>query len=386
LKTLALYVLAAGVSVTVAMAANPHLDRSIVQSGCPACHESHGVSRSPMLPAPQTEVCLSCHGSKARADQQVSRGVMSPNANLQLLTPTLAQPFTHPISEDAYSRREPGVVTCTSCHTPHRSTTNFSQRLIPLGQQKLSTRNPTRPEFQLCESCHGDQGVDTQNLLDISHLINPNNSSFHPIESSAPGTSPSVVPRLAGQVINCTDCHGNSKQAGPRGPHGSDFRYILTLQYVTVDGDRESLSTYALCYGCHEREAVLETSPFPQHGMHIVGQRASCATCHNAHGSVDNRALVRFGEETIIGGVSPSVTTGLLRFESSGQGSGACYLTCHGVDHNPKTYGGEMGIIETLSGPQLQPFGLDVESVPGGQPQPGKKQRKHQERPPPRER
>jgi predicted CXXCH cytochrome family protein len=378
-------VFGAGAAASIVLAANPHLDRSIVQSGCPACHESHGASRSPMLPAPQTEVCLSCHGSKAEADQQVSRGVMSPNANLQLLTETLAQPFTHPISGDAYSRHEPGVVTCTSCHTPHRSTTNVAKRLIPLGQQKLSTRNPTRLEFQLCESCHGDQGVDTQNLLDISHLINPNNSSFHPIESSAPGTSPSVVPRLAGQVINCTDCHGNSKQAGPRGPHGSDFRYILTLQYVTVDGDRESLSTYALCYGCHEREAVLEASPFPQHNMHIVGQRASCATCHNAHGSVDNRALIRFGEETIIGGVSPSVTSGQLRFESSAQGSGACYLTCHGVDHNPKTYGGEMPVFDTLAGPQTGPFGIRQQSTPpAGPAQPRKKPSRRPDEPPPR--
>lgn len=337
-----------------------------------------------MLPAPQIEVCLSCHGSRAQADRQVSRGVISPNASLQPLTETLTQAFTHPLSEEAYSRHEPGVVTCTSCHTPHRSTTNFSERLIPLGQQKLSTRNPTQPEHELCESCHGDEGVDTQNLLDISHLINPNNSSFHPIESSAPGTSPSVVPRLAGQVINCTDCHGNSKEAGPRGPHGSDFRYILTLQYVTLDGDRESPATYALCYSCHQREAVLEASPFPQHGMHIVGQRASCATCHNAHGSVDNRALIRFGEETIIGGVSPSVSTGLLRFESSAQGSGACYLTCHGVDHNPKAYGGEAIMVETLAAPQLAPLGAEMQRAPLAPPPPKKQKKPRAERPPPR--
>lgn len=365
-------------------AVNSHMDRSLLQAGCPSCHESHGASRSPMLPAPQVEVCLSCHGSRTKADAQIARGVMAPNVELTLLTNTLTEPYTHPLSPEAFSREEPGVVTCTSCHTPHRGTSESSRREASLGSARLSTRDPTRLEWELCQSCHGSAGVKTQSLLDISRLTNPNNPSYHPIEAPAPGTSPSIIAEVAGQVVNCTDCHGNSNRSGPRGPHGSSIRFLLSRNYVTVDGDRESPQAYALCYECHDRDAVLEASPFPQHRQHIVDLRASCATCHSAHGSVDNRALIRYGEEVTIGGVSRSISTGLLRFDSTGEGSGACYLTCHAVDHNPKSYGGEMPVIDTLAGPQPGTFGIGLEaSPPAGPPQPTKKPSRRPAEPPP---
>jgi predicted CXXCH cytochrome family protein len=113
-----------------------------------------------------------------------------------------------------------------------------------------------------------------------------------------------------------------------------------------VDGNQESPQAYGLCYGCHDRELVLGGIPFPDHARHIVDYRAACATCHNPHGSVDNRALIRFGEETQLSGVTASASTGRLAYVSEVQGSGACYLTCHGYDHAPASYGMEaqMGI------------------------------------------
>jgi predicted CXXCH cytochrome family protein len=374
-----------GFAATAAsFAVNSHMDRSLLQAGCSSCHESHGVSNSPMLPAPQLEVCLSCHGSRTKADTQIARGVMAPNVELTLLTNTLTEPYTHPLTPEAFSRDEPGAVTCTSCHTPHRGTSEPRTNEASIGSARLSTRDPTRFEWELCQGCHGSAGVKTQSLLDISRLTSPNNPSYHPIEAPAPGTSPSIFPDLSGQVINCTDCHGNSNRSGPRGPHGSSIRFILSRNYVTVDGDRESPQAYRLCYECHDRDAVLEASPFPEHGQHIVDFQASCATCHSAHGSVDNRSLIRYGEEVTIGGVSRSISTGLLRFESTGEGSGACYLTCHAVDHNPKSYGGEMPVIDTMEGPQPGLFGADVESSAPGPPQPMKKPRQRPADPPPR--
>src|SRR5262245_61496139 len=31
---------------------DPHLDRSLLPEGCPACHRGHGVARSPLLSGP----------------------------------------------------------------------------------------------------------------------------------------------------------------------------------------------------------------------------------------------------------------------------------------------------------------------------------------------
>jgi hypothetical protein len=214
--------------------------------------------------------------------------------------------------------------------------------------RKLSTRDPSRLEYELCESCHGGKEQLAESRLGVSRLLNPDNRSYHPVEAPAVDDSPSLRPERSGQEVNCTDCHGNDRTE-PRGPHGSAFRYILRADYVTVDGNAESLATYALCYECHERDKVLGSPAFPQHRMHIVDERASCATCHDPHGSVENPALIHFGEDTAAAGVSPSIQAGSLAFVSTGPGSGECYLTCHGRDHAPEIYGGVLPIEPTVS-------------------------------------
>lgn len=345
--------LAAATAVVAEAQIDPHLDPTRMLGGCSSCHQGHGLSRSPMLSAPQKEVCLACHDSRAGADQRAGMGQLSADARPQLLGSALAQPFTHPLTDEAFSRHEPDAVTCTSCHTPHRGMRSREAASTPAGRLKPSTRDPLRFEYELCQGCHGSEGAATQSPLDLSRLTNPNSRSSHPIEAPALETSPSVQAELTGQEINCSDCHGNSDADGPVGPHGSSVRYILSQQYSTVDGNEESETTYALCYSCHDREAVLERSPFPLHQLHVIDARASCATCHSAHGSVDNRALIRFGEETFLAGVAASISTGRLAFFSDAPGTGSCSLTCHGVDHGPLGYGGEASIVGTTADPPL---------------------------------
>ncbi|MFQ5349423.1 MAG: cytochrome c3 family protein [Thermoanaerobaculia bacterium] len=325
-------------AASAASGIHPHLDRSSVTGGCRACHEGHGVSRSPMLPGPQSTVCLSCHSSQAAADAMSARGLLSATAEPPLLSLDLSQPFSHPLDVEAFSRREPGVVTCTSCHSPHRL--SGEPPSAAAGSRRLSTRDPNRFENQLCADCHGSAGVTTESLFDLSRFTSPNNRSFHPLEAPAVERSPSLRAELRDREINCTDCHGNSDPAGARGLHGSAVRHLLKAGYATVDGSPESLETYQLCYDCHDRDRILDdTSPFPLHRRHVVDRQVACATCHNAHGSVDNRALVRFGEETFLANVGPSGFADRLEFVSSGPGSGSCFVSCHGIDHAPASYG-----------------------------------------------
>lgn len=327
----------------LATAASPHLDPSLMLAGCASCHAGHGASGSPMLPSGQTELCLSCHGSENDVQRRIAEGVLAAGAAPPLLDTALAQPHRHRLDAAATSRFETQAVTCTSCHAPHRGLPPAGD--TGPGRRKLSPLDPSRFEFQLCEGCHGGAGAATQDLLDISRLLSPENRSFHPVEAPAPDRSPSVRPELSGQYINCTDCHGNDDPAGARGPHGSSVEKLLVASYVRTDGSPESADTYALCYRCHNRAALLSGSgPFPEHRTHVVEERTACATCHNPHGSVTNRALIRFGEETTLGGVKPS-SSGRLEFLSPGQGSGLCYLTCHGEDHDPKGYGAGAALI-----------------------------------------
>ena len=317
-------------------AQTPHMDPSRVPGGCPACHVGHGIPESPMLGQPVEATCLQCHGTLSDRNAMVTRNMLAGDATPPLLSSALSQPYVHPMETGATSASLATTSTCTSCHAPHRGSLDAGE--VPPGAPKRSPRNPSRFEYELCESCHGRAGVTTQDVTDISRLLYPGNPSYHPVEAPAAETSPSVIDSLKGGQINCTDCHGNADPTGAAGPHGSPVQYILRRSYNTTDGP-ESEEAYALCYGCHDRDKILSSAAFPEHGEHIQEIGASCATCHNPHGSVINRALIRFGEETIVSGVAPSPSTGRLAFESTGPGSGACYLICHGKDHGPATYG-----------------------------------------------
>lgn len=338
LKTL-IWVVTIGLGSGV-WAIDPHMDPTVLPEGCPACHRGHGKPNSPMLPAAQTELCLSCHDSQVKLERRVLEGDVVRGGRSTFLSSVLANAFIHPMTDHAYSRREPGVVTCTSCHSPHRGLPQRVTEGRMAGTRKVSPRNPNRFEYEMCESCHGGGRMYSQSPLDISRLLSQSSRSYHPVKFPATESSPSIMPSLAGREINCTDCHDNNDPTGPRGPHGSGVRYLLGSDYNTVDGSPETETTYALCYSCHEREKVLNSASFPQHRMHIIDERASCATCHNPHGSIKNRALIRFGEETLPIGVSPSIQSGHLAFVSNVPGSGSCHLTCHGSDHSPKSYGG----------------------------------------------
>lgn len=357
---------------------NPHVDPSVVLVRCEACHKGHGAPGSPMLPTAQAQVCLSCHGTPADLTRVQQQGVVAGDAKPPLLSSVMAQPYTHPINLAGFSQSDPGAPTCTSCHSPHRAMPHAGIAAIP-GAKRLSPKDAGDFEYRLCESCHGNSGLTTQSRTDISRLLNPNNRSYHPVEGPATEHSPSVKAPLAGKEVSCSDCHGNDDARGPKGPHGSSVPGLLRANYYATDGGAESADGYALCYGCHDRQALLSRSAFQDHGMHIVDEKASCATCHNAHGSVNNRALIRFGEETTISGVSPSTKAGKLAFVSTGAGSGACYLTCHGHDHGPETYGSMKLLVEQHREPQSRALppasGVPGKPTHGGSPRPAPRER-----------
>lgn len=390
MRFVAVLVVALACPAAFAAATDPHLDRSLVPTGCKACHKSHGKPRSPMLPKPQKEICLDCHGTRANADRRIASGDLISNAQVALMDPDVNLAYSHPLTEGAMHSREPGVVTCSSCHSPHRSPSTAPGRTSNRTGQKVSPKNPRRFEFELCQRCHGSKGIYTQDLTDISRLTNVNNVSYHPIEAGSNSRSPSLIVNATGPEINCTDCHNTSSTTGPRGPHASEFQYILAERYTTTDGSQESKQAYALCYRCHDRAKVLDESPFPYHRKHVQEENVSCATCHNPHGAVENRSLIRFGEEASLGGTQPSMGSQRLEFESLGPGTGACYVSCHGVDHDPATYGGlDPAFFAATSDPtnSLDPLAIPSESVFGpanlNSPRTGPRERPPRRPPPP---
>ena len=304
---------------------SPHLDSTLIRKGCPVCHAAHGRSRSPMMHSPQRATCLGCHGSAMTALRQELPADARP-VSLDRLEGKLA---VHPIDQDAFSRRDPNVVVCTSCHSPHRSIPD-PRPPKPDGTRYRARTDPSKFENDVCLGCHGPQSRG-----DIATQVRSLNRSYHPLTAPAAGQSRTLDPALTGRLINCTDCHGNSDPSGPRGPHASDVAGLLAREYRRGDGTDESERAFALCYTCHDRSAVLARSSFPAHELHIVKRRIACDNCHDPHGDVENRALVSLARM----GATPSLESGRMAFESDAPGSGSCHLNCHGVDHGPASYG-----------------------------------------------
>ena len=94
-----------------------------------------------------------------------------------------------------------------------------------------------------------------------------------------------------------------------------------------------ALSNYALCDKCHDvQNSVIANRSFRYHRLHIVDQRTACSTCHDPHAS-SSSMLINF--DTSI--VAPN-SNKVLSFIRTSPGHGSCSLTCHGENHNNRSY------------------------------------------------
>lgn len=256
---------------------------------------------------------------------------------------------------------------------------------------------PTR-EYQICFKCHsGFTTLDSNAgqpfsayVLDKAIELNPANESYHPVEEagtnattamglSLDGTSPYKQWNFAtNSTIRCVNCHGDPQKynattppaaGSDLAPHTSQFRGILIQGYkdrvLRTATEAYGAADFALCYVCHAEEPFTNSpstrTNFRYHRLHSLGLmgagdnastdintagagqgNAICAECHFRIHSTALRTGTQ-GAYTRLVNFAPNVTAstdrGVLEFAPrSGTTSGTCTLTCHGQDHNPKTY------------------------------------------------
>ncbi len=334
-----------------------HGDRELMPRSCQACHR--GMS---MKISGEETVCLSCHGNSQSRQAMIQGGYLKSGADRRLtdIGSELRKPYSHPALTVAGVHRQlealPEEIVsaarhaeCIDCHQPHMLDIGKPFRGIS-GKRVGNFIADIDKEYELCYRCHSSSANLPARSTNKHAEFKQTNPSFHPVE--AEGRNKYVISLKApyaavaekpGDVsmISCSDCHGSDDPGGPRGPHGSRYRGLLKVNYEMEDGRPESEYAYALCYKCHERSSILGNESFPYHALHIEGNRAtdmagtSCFTCHDAHGSTRYQFLIRFNEDV----VEPN-SLGKLEFKAQGVASrhGSCLLTCHGVEHNPKSY------------------------------------------------
>jgi len=348
---------------------------SVDENACENCHQPHTAGGHARLlnHLIEEDNCLVCHNGNV-AGKDIESELLKTYRH-----PVQNYIGVHDAAED-FSGSVSDHVECVDCHNPHRTDNSTANAPYVPGSMHgvkgiTSTGAQVDPAlnlYEVCFKCHADNNVTS--FTDISRQspqlntrleFDVANPSYHPVQGI--GQNPNVPsllsPYTTSSVIYCTDCHNSDDSpanngSGPNGPHGSINKYLLERNYTTTDNTQESSYEYAMCYKCHDRNQILgDASGFPHNrhvsvgggmgggmgGMHSVN--APCSACHDPHGisstqgnSVNNSHLINF--DTNI--VSPN-SSGSLYFEDRGTFRGACYLRCHGRNHNPETYPRGMG-------------------------------------------
>ncbi len=330
-----------------------HVDNYLLPEECGSCHVGHGLKGEPMLTHPEEKACYQCHGSDSKRASMKSSGKLAQQADLADLEKEFNKLYRHPVkrgSGHSSSERLPGLSSsminhaeCVDCHNPHQRITT-GEKTYDVQGYSLSNQYITKSskEFEVCLKCHGTSVNIKSRSKNYSQVFALRNQSQHPV-TTAISNNKSASLKLSLDFDNsmkCSDCHSNDDKDGPKGPHGSKHKHLLTGNYDTDVYNNENNYAYEFCYSCHSRTSILSNASFPLHKEHIVGdpiknrKGTSCFTCHASHSSEKNKYLINFNPEA----VSLDDVTRKIQFNSTGTNAGECYLTCHNYSHSPGKY------------------------------------------------
>ncbi len=327
---------------------------SVADNGCLSCHRPHSAGGPQRLFHFEEEEdnCLSCHNGQVvdtdlRTDLEKDSGHLVQNYK-----------GVHDIKESVDSSER--HVECIDCHNPHAVIKKIAQAPFISGALNAvsgvtaegSVIAQATYEYEVCFKCHGNnpsrvRSTITRQITQTSTIVefDSANPSYHPITAKGANPNvPSLKPAMDEEaIIYCTDCHSSDPSSQAKGPHGSQYPPLLAYQYETDDETEEDVSTYELCYRCHDRESILKDESFKGHKEHIE-DKTPCSACHDPHGisfsqgnSTNNSNLINF-DTSIVFPLSSGPHMGRLEFEDLGNFQGRCFLLCHDVEHSPKEY------------------------------------------------
>jgi predicted CXXCH cytochrome family protein len=281
--------------------------------------------------------------------------------------------YTHPVKDAGRLHRKhealplsPAVkhVDCNDCHNPHQSAATKDKSgpsptpkssftrikgalrgVRGVEQTGSAALQMSNSEFEVCFRCHSgryaDKFVSLSNqrparqfpAFDESLRFAQANPSFHPVLTDRRGNGRSLLSQLQPNMIriDCTDCHA---------PHGSNEPHMLRAE--NLDSFPSSVSTYPLCFRCHDPDFLMNPSTVPHsssvtlHRSHVLDHvnKAPCSACHDPHGSsladgataISGAHLVNF--DTRYAGPAPVYNSA----------SRSCTVKCHTNPIAPRSF------------------------------------------------
>jgi len=336
--------------------ASVHLDKNNLPRECATCHY-----KANLRGGGGSTGCLTCHGNSQRRVEggKMPKGSIVAKSGMLNIEAEYAKTYRHPTFDlpgvhraneqlPEIDPKAPRHADCVDCHNPHYVSKENKFAGIKAKKVLHQVAEATK-ESEICYRCHGDSAnlPGKYGNKRVEFLLT--NPSYHPVEGEGKNSNvislirPYREKKITSDDIatfSCSECHGSDDVKSPKGVHGSRNQFILVDNFNAADNIFESQQAFALCYRCHSRSSILADESFRFHSLHIQGRSAqqpgtSCFTCHNSHGSTEYKYLLKFNPNV----VSPNAK-GLLKFVEKGTAkfSGECYLTCHGVDHDPKSY------------------------------------------------
>ncbi len=338
----------------------PYLLRKVEQQTCfqgaassPELSSCHGTGA--ITSAPDIESVLSrTYGHPVSTIDGV-------HTNLDVLYGTGVS--RNPVDSKGLSWDDSKHAECVDCHNPHRLGSNVHvpdnqwYPSIPTNSVSdvlrsvtgvepdwpaawtqpttFTTLESSTKEYQICLKCHSYwglgvavDGVSGHFLMnsgtyatDQALEFNPNNRSAHPVImslNSRPGSSepkalksehllPPWNANPGHNTMYCSDCHGADNEIGgdPKGPHGSNFKYMLKGEnnywpakpsgelYTATDifnGGDSNL----FCKNCHDLTVpTVHKFKGGEFAPAWPAMNTTCVTCHVAvpHGSSISRLL-----------------------------------------------------------------------------------------------
>jgi predicted CXXCH cytochrome family protein len=133
---------------------------------CATCHLVHNAGKSFLWarnaavesPAAAQDLCLECHQRKGLAGKKT---IHDPSHPLNLAPAEKGLATTLPLFDKRGKISENGVVSCPTCHNPHRwdpvSTINEDHFKLEGSSQNSFLRMENSPSAKLCEDCHPAQ-------------------------------------------------------------------------------------------------------------------------------------------------------------------------------------------------------------------------------------
>ncbi len=281
----AIVLLIPSVSVNAQGGGPPLIPHSLEgRSDCVTCH-STGLAGAPKYPADHTgrtnDMCQGCHKpgptstSASPTTPPVGAGTPQPTKPAAGGPPKIPHPLQN--RENCLACHQTGVggapkvpsdhagrtiATCKGCHPP--ATSNEPPVIVPTAIPHTSAASPTQDS---CVTCHNSQSGNT------GQVAKDWASSVH-----------------AERGVSCVNCHGgDATKSDKESAHATSAGFVGVPKIVDIP---------ALCASCHSnvdamRQYDLPTDQYAKYQTSVHGQKlaqgdtkvATCATCHDAHGT-----------------------------------------------------------------------------------------------------